>query len=272
MSRRQKRKWGVVDIVIPVHNAWDYLYECLEAIPDACGEYRYKVILVDNGSNKEDADRFYSSVAGAKVIRYRENRGFPYACNQGARQGVFDYILFLNSDCIMQPLSIQNMVDRFKQDEEGDLGVVGAKLLFPENPGEVDWGNHGKVQHVGMATNINSQFFHVLLGWSPDNPRVLAVDRVIAVTGAALMTPRSLFQKLGGFDEAFSPGSYEDVDYCFRVQSGNMNCVIEQTAVGKHYVGATSKTQGIGFPLERNHSLFLRKWEGKIPWSEHVHW
>lgn len=257
----------LLDIIIPVFGKFDLLQKCLDAIPEAAKGISYNIILIDNCSPiKEEADAFYSDLdKNIVLLRNKQNVGFPRACNQGASRRNSPLILFLNSDVILHPDAINNMV---KALDDPNVAVVGAKLLFSHGSPS---GPEGRVQHVGLATNIRGEWEHLFIGWRPDNPKVLKVRDVLAVTGAALMTRRNLFMQLGGFDEIYGAGTYEDVDYCLKIRLLSKSVIVEQSATGEHYTNASAREYGIGFPLIQNRSIFMARWMNQYPWSAWVY-
>lgn len=193
----------LLNIVIPVYNSFDYLGDCLDSIPDAAGDVDYFITIVDNGSDKDKADRFYKKyedMDNISIERFNRPLGFPRACNIGTKRKACPLIFFLNADVTLEPDSITELV---KTMDDPEVGVVGMKLLFSEG---TPHGPDGTVQHVGLTMNIQAKPFHLFLGWSSDNPRVNAMDDAWAVTGAALMTRRKIFNKVGGFEEKYGKG------------------------------------------------------------------
>ena len=275
-NQPQKPK-ELLNIVIAVYGRFDLLKRCLKSIPEAAGEISYNIILVDNNSpDQAEADIFYEQIKDNKnviLIRNKQNLGFPRACNLGARKGNAPLIFMLNSDVILEPLSIDKMV-RVLDDPK--IGVAGMKLIFPDDAGELRQNKYvrpnGKIQHVGLATNARGEFFHIFLGWSPDHPKVNKVREVYAVTGAALMTRRHLWERAKGFNENYGGGTYEDVHYCLQVRDMGYNVITEVNAQGTHYTNASSEKYGIGFPLEVNRLTFLSQWANKLNWTEGNHW
>lgn len=257
----------LVDIVIPVYNRFDLLERCLDAIPSATNGITYSITCVDNNSSLAERDKFYSSRKDIVLIQNKDNLGFPKACNQGASRGTAPLIFFLNSDVILEPESIEKLVTSM---DDSKVGVAGMLLKFPEyaeglNP---NIRPSGKVQHVGMETDIHGKWKHVLVGWSIDNPRVLERKECYAVTGAALMTRRSLWRKIGGFLEEYGLGTYEDTDYCLSVRDLGYNILVNTSSIGTHFTGATAESQRIPYPLEYNRFVFLKRWSQKLMWTE----
>ena len=272
MSRKRHRKkkllepQTLVDICIPVMGRFDLLGKCLDAIPSAVGDIIYRVYLFDNDSPREEANEFYSTLDGfIRVIRSKHNLGFPKACNRMANAGKSPLIFLLNSDVVLDTGSVDLLV---REMDNPKTGVVGMKLVFPDNPGELEPNRRpaGKIQHIGLTTNIRTEVIHAFMGWSHDHPRVMAQREVFAVTGAALMTRRNIWSRAKGFDEAYGGGTFEDVDFCCAVRDMGYNIVVEPKASAVHYTNATAEKYGIGFPLHQNQMIFMQRWGSKLTW------
>ena len=275
MTRKQKIK-TLIDIVIPVHGRFDLLEKCLDALPKAFGDILYTVYIFDNGSSKEEANKFYSfwlEYENIHVIRNQQNIGFPRACNQGAKRGNSPLIFFLNSDVILHEESGKELI---KELDNPKVGISGMKLIFPsEKDRDLAKLNPAirpaeRLQHIGLVADVKAQINHVFVGWEPNHRKVKAVHEVQFVTGAALLIRRNLFIKVGMFDEVYGHGTYEDVDLCMKVREIGYNIVVSQ-ATATHYTGATAEQIKQGFPLNKNHYLFIQKWRDEKkqlePWD-----
>jgi hypothetical protein len=129
------------------------------------------------------------------------------------------------------------------------IGIVGARLLYAD----------GSLQHAGLGLLPGpvSRWWHVLRR----QPGTLADANIardfLAVTGAALMIRRELFEELGGFDEGFVNG-WEDVDLCLRAWCAGARVHYEPRAVFDHLESATLGRQ---HNHERNERRFIERWE-----------
>lgn len=263
---------SLVSIIIPVYGRFDLLTQCLDAIPEAARNIKCEIILVDNNSpDKEEANRFYSSRDDFILIRNKENLGFPKACNQGAKKAIAPLLFMLNSDVILYKDAIDYLV---RDMDDPKIGVAGMLLLFPEYAEGLDHRIRpaGKVQHAGLDTNIHGNFIHTFIGWEADNPKVLAQRDCYAVTGAALMTRKRLYIENGGFNEEYGLGTHEDVDYCLTMKELGLNVIVDTKAIGTHYTSATAEFYKIGYPMDYNRIIFLKKWSSKLAWSEWRRW
>lgn len=251
MSRNRKHRVSrPVDVVIVTGGRWDYLRECLAALHDV------NVCLVDNASDAEERIQNNDLFRDVNSKRLQNPVGYAVANNEGAKMGNAPYILFLNDDCIVKEDTIGKMVETMNAN---NVGIVGAKLTFPStsaNPNRPA----GKVQHVGLTLNIRGDVIHPLIGWSPDNPKTCVTRDVWGVTGACLMIRRQLFNRVGGFDQDYGMGTYEDADLCLKARASGFRIVLNADACATHYAGATAEKKKVSFPIQHNAMLFKSKW------------
>lgn len=277
MGRKRSAKKKIrtlVDVIIPVYNRFDILKECLDSIPEAFGTVPYHIYIYDNGSNRLDADDFYDPLdkTNINITRSMTNLGFPKACNKAFRKGRSPLVFFLNSDVVLNPMSADKLVRAMDNPE---IGIAGMKLLFPteEQTAKAQLDVRGRLpqtlQHIGLVSGIRGDVYHVFSGWNPDHPKVNAVSSTpekdpMAITGAALMTRRGLFSKLGMFWEGYGTGTWEDVDYSLTVNEFGKRVIVVPEAIATHYTGATAAFYKIGFPMGENYQKFLLRWKGKL--------
>lgn len=257
---------ALVTVVIPVYNRFDMLEKCLLALPAAFSDsVKIEVVIVDNGSDKEIADRFYSGLHDVTIIRNRENTGFPHAVNQGAKRTRTPLIFLLNSDVVMDPGSGIKLVQKM---DDPTVGICGMKLVFPNNPTSDNPTTRpsGKLQHIGLSVNVRADVHHPFIGWDENHPKVMHQSVVWGVTGAALMVRRSIWNQTQGLWEGYGIGTYEDCDLCMSAREMGYNIHVVPTARGIHYTGASAEANKVMYPLQQNKMLFMQRWQQKIQW------
>ena len=280
-KRRPKRKQQIklpdLDIIIPVSGRPDLLAKCLESVQTTKGDLGINIILVDDqGPDQEALNELYGSLDGAsQVIRNPANLGFPRTVNTGLRTSTASLVLILNTDVELQPDALQMMIAEF---DEPAVGVVAPKLLFPPdstNPHRPA----GKLQHAGLAIDFQGRVIHPYVGWSADHPAVNNRRECQAVTGACLMTRRSVWQSVlrayqqagdpttGPFNEVYGRGTFEDIEYSFAARSLDYKVIYTPKAVAYHYVGASAEGSG-GYPLDRNYLIFKARCGTYLIWDE----
>lgn len=217
-----------VSIVIPVFNQAEMTEKCLFAIAENSGDDPdYGVIVVDNGSTDWTMYLLHAMEGDLQVLNNDHNEGFARACNKGGGAGgTGDYLLFLNNDTIPRPGWLRALVEL--ADSAADIGVVGAKLVYPDS---------GKIQHAGIVLNDGIPD-HVNRGVDGDDRRVNEVREFDMVTGACLLIRKTLFEDLGGFDTEFVNG-VEDVDLCLRARDLGFRVVYCPDSIVEHHEGVS---------------------------------
>jgi GT2 family glycosyltransferase len=265
----------LVDIIILVYGRFDLLRKCLDSIPAAFGDIPYQVVLWDNASPVDGKEEFYKEIGAGKDYKIhlsKDNLGYSAGNNQAFRRfGTSPLTMFLNSDVVLREGSGQALVRAL---DDPAVGIVGMKLIFPTESVGLDMRIRppGRLQHIGLSMNITGDPHHMFVSWRPDHPKVLKVQDVHAVTGAAFMTRSKLFRKVGGFFEGYGMGTFEDLDLCVSVREQGNRVIISQDAVGEHYTNASASTYGIGFPLMQNKQLFFSRWQHRAAWTDYLYY
>ncbi|WP_415209054.1 glycosyltransferase [Rudaea sp.] len=241
-------------IVIPVYNKIEYTVACLRSLAEHAADAAFEVIVVDDGSSDATPAQL-AQIAGIRALRNERNLGFIGSCNAGAAQARGEYVLFLNNDTVVTHRWLDALIACFA--EEPDAGLVGAKLVYPD----------GRLQEAGGIV------FRDGSGWNygrfddPNDPRYGYRREADYVSGAAIMLPRALFERLGGFDTRYAPAYYEDTDLAFAVRAAGKKVFYEPRAVVVHFEGVTSGTDTSG-GIKRyqvvNREKFLDKWKDAL--------
>lgn len=257
-----------LSIIIPFAGGGELLEDTVVSIQKAFSKGNREIIVVDNGSGLHKDNR----PKGVRWIKRKDMVGFAKACNLGAQRAKGEYLFFLNSDVILFEDSISLLIDHLEQQE--NVGIAGMRLLFPteemyQKYGLRPKGNADTVQHVGLSTSFAGELYHQFLNWKSDHPKVMAMYQVLAVTGATLMISREDFIALGGFNENYGLGTYEDVDLCMKMRSKLQKDVVVVTeSTGYHFVGSTVERKQVAFNLTGNKYYFMSMWLNKLPWTD----
>jgi GT2 family glycosyltransferase len=265
----------LVDIITPVHGAPTLVMGTISSILLHPTDIPWHWWIVDDFTPEEKGRallmQIYEETAKdprITVIGLQKNLGFAEANNAAAQQGSAPYILLLNSDVRVTNTWLQPMMEEMESNRKA--GVVGAKLLFfPEVHKPYRDGNDprpaGRVQHAGVAFNILRQPFHIHIAWSKDNPRLNNRESLQAVTGAALLTRRELWEKIGGLNPVYTQGNFEDIEYCLLVKSLGYEVIYRPDAAIYHYAGGS----GNSLTAMRNAQIFLMRCGHMVTPDEH---
>ncbi|MFQ3640576.1 MAG: glycosyltransferase family 2 protein [Chloracidobacterium sp.] len=177
-----------------------------------------EVVLVDNGSREAETLRLFDALradARVRVIAYDAPFNFSAINNLAASEATGSVFVLLNNDVqVMRPDWLTELI---RLAMRPDVGVVGARLLYPDDT----------IQHAGVVLGIRGVAGHVhqrtprLARSVPSNVQLIwneVVREVSAVTGACLALRREVFEAVGGLDAENLPVAFNDVDLCLRVR------------------------------------------------------
>ena len=246
-----------VTIVIPTRDRLHLLQECVELL-DETVDWRYvKLLIVDDHSRDTDAVRYLEAIQRRNdllctVVRPTDRSApfnYSHLVNLALPHLDTPLVLHLNNDVnALERGWLEEMVGWFTQP---DVGVVGAKLVYPDktlNHTGIVIGPHG-----GLA---DTPYAKVAEQAVPDVVWHSAAREVSAVTGACLLTRTDLYRQLGGFDERELGVAFNDVDYCLRVRAAGRRVIYTPQAKLMHWGSAT---RGVTFD-EAEHIAFLRRY------------
>ena len=239
-------------IIICYYNNFKETYLCLESILKNITDVNYEVILVDDYSNENQ--EFSSCLHNIKIIRNEKNLGFLLSCNLGALSASGEYLVFLNNDTQVDKNWLHASLSLLKNK---NIGAVGSKLLYP----------NGNLQEAGGIIWNDASGCNYGKGDDPALPEYNYVREVDYCSGASLITPKTVFNELGGFSEEFEPAYYEDTDYCFRLKSSGFKVFYQPDSVVYHYEGlscGTNLNEGVKKYQTKNASFFREKWKHQL--------
>ena len=223
-----------VSIVVPNRNAFAVLETCVRGVLDGTSYPNRELVVVDNGSTDADVLALYAGLERerrGRVVPFDRPFNFSAACNAGAAAATGDLLLFLNNDIeVIDPAWLEEMV-RWAQ--RPGIGVVGAQLLYPDR----------LIQHAGVVFGLGL-VGHVFARAAEGTDGVFGSSswyrNYLAVTGACQMLPRTVFDRLGGFDERLRI-SFSDVILCLEAWRAGYRVVYTPHARLVHHESFTRK-------------------------------
>jgi GT2 family glycosyltransferase/glycosyltransferase involved in cell wall biosynthesis len=246
----------LVSVIIPVHNQWPVTARCLAMLRRYPGDTPLEVLVVDDASDDE-TPQCLARCRNLRVARNERNLGFVRASNLGAANAQGDYLVLLNNDTQVQAGWLDGLLATFRQ--RPDAGLVGSRLIYPD----------GRQQEAGaIVFNDGSAWNYGHLD-DPYKPQYSYVREPDYVSGAALAIRRDLFERLGGFDEHFAPGYYEDADLAFRVRAAGYRVYYQPLSRVVHFEGVSAGTdENTGTGMKRfqaiNRQKFLDRWRNEL--------
>ena len=217
----------VAIIVLSFNNTF-FIQRCIESIYTNCNMDSILLIIFDNGST--DGTEHWLSEWGndhdeALVILNDENLGFSGGNNAACQYVPEGYdIFYLNNDTRMPANALFWL--RMGLYESENIGAVGAM----QNYAYAD-------QLEEVSFNIPEQY--VEYGAKHNVPMDDALEEQTKLCGFAMLVKRAIYDEIGGFDEAFNPGFFEDDDLSFRIRKlGYKICVCHNSYI--YHAGSQS--------------------------------
>jgi len=214
-----------VSVLLVLFHRAELTLQCLQALRQS-REVTLEIIIVDNGSTdptREMLDR----LRGVRILLNEENRGFTRAANQAAGSARGEYLLFLNNDTEVLPSAIRSAVARLRGTP--GAGAVGGRIV----------GLDGRLQEAGSIVWRNATTEGYGRGDDPLSGAYRFPREVDYCSGVFLLTPREIFERLGGFDLRFTPAYYEESDYCFRLRREGLRVIYDPGSVVIHHEAAS---------------------------------
>lgn len=230
-----------VSVCIVSWNVKDLLRDCLNSLRAQAGNVRYETIVVDNDSRDGSAEMVRREFPWVKLIEPGANLGFGRANNVAYQHSRGRWVLLLNPDTVVLDRAIETLV-KFA-DEHPEAGAVGGRTLKADLSLERSccWGSPGvwplicKSLGLHLVFRKSRVFNREAMDWWPRN----TVRDVDVITGCCLMIRREIYEKTGGFDEAFFMYA-EEVDLCWRIRKMGWKLMFCPQAQIIHLVGASA--------------------------------
>ena len=240
----------LVSILIPNKDQKESLELCIRSIREKTGYENYEIVIIENNSTTQEIFDFYEELKKDKSIRVVTwEREFNYSAinNFGVQHAKGELLLFLNNDVeVLTEDWMEQLVGNCLRPE---VGITGVKLLYPD----------GTIQHAGTVIGIGGVAGHMFVNMPGERSGYMHKASLqmnySAVTAACMMMKRSVFEKIGGFEEELSV-AFNDVDLCLRTGQAGYLVVYNPYVELYHY---ESKSRGTEDSEEK-----VRRFQGEI--------
>ncbi|PRP54608.1 polypeptide N-acetylgalactosaminyltransferase [Bacillus halotolerans] len=238
-------------LIVLTYNQLALTKQCLESIWTHTDDGCIEVIVVDNGSHDGTQD-YLKQIPSIKAIFNETNEGFAKACNQGLEAASGDNVLFLNNDTVVTSHWLEPMIKLLYQDDK--TGMVGPVSNYVSGPQQI-------------SVDYNS-----LEGIEAFSRRHCMQQRgksrsVLRLVGFCLLVKKEVLDKIGGFDERFEGGSFEDDDLCLRALQAGYQLKIALDSFVHHHGHATfsgNPDLSISRLYQVNRQTFIDKWKHDV--------
>jgi GT2 family glycosyltransferase len=257
-----------LSIIIVNYNTKELLIDCVESIDANTKGLNYEIVIVDNASDEKVSKSWFGPKLHIKIVTHTENKGFGIANNAGLEKAEGNYILFLNSDTLIHDNVLPEMVSWIKQHKR--VGVVSCALKNSDGTLQGSGGYFPTLSKVFawmlfledipfLDTFIKP--FHPVHGQSFFYSGMKQFEKKREqdwVTGAFMLIPRVVLDKVGAFDPDYFMYT-EEVDLCYRIKMAGYSIYYVPDWSITH-LGSASSTRE--FPLLQEYKsvkLFYKK-------------
>lgn len=252
-----------VSVIVLTYNNWEYTQACLRSL-DASGEYPdLEIIVVDNASTDGSTERLTAWRDQAappgqrrRLILNADNLGFAAGNNIGLQAATGDVLVLLNNDTYVTPGWIRTLCAHFRTSP--GLGLLG--------PVTNNIGNEAKIEiaYADMAEMVEQASRYTLAHPGQRHPMQTVAFFCVAM-------PRRVYESVGGLDECYGVGFFEDDDYCRRVEQAGWTIACADDVFVHHHLSASFNALGSDTKqqlFERNKALYEERWG---TWEPHTY-
>ena len=283
----------LVSIITAVHNQLDYTQKCLESIFTHTN-IPFELIVVDNGSTdgtgdylnalkdgrmqvggwrlrvdqegkvtgrrertvqNEDPNR-WGKVQGdlvctsMRVICNDKNLGFCVGNNQGIALAQGDYLLLLNNDTVVTPGWLNRLIAAAERKPE--IGIAGPMSNYVDGAQRLKEIGYDPCS-LGGLDQFAQAFAEAHAGQR---------EPIWRSVGFCMLIKRAVVETIGGLDERYGVGHFEDEDFCLRAALAGFRACIAKDCFIHHFGNRTFKETRIDYDanLNRNWDIFKKKW------------
>lgn len=256
-----------VSVVIPLYRVYEFLRVQVAAFAADrwFAEKAELIYVLDSPEHEGEVAHLLGGLFLAyglpmQLVVMGRNGGFSAACNAGAAASRGQALALVNSDVIPDSEGwLPALLQRIEPHRR--TGAVGPKLLYDD----------GSLQHAGLFFKRDSKGIwlnHHYFKGMPSQYAPANVERPVpGVTGACIVMPRALFMEIGGFDDGYVIGDYEDSDLCLKIARAGLG-IVYVPSVQLYHLERQSISKSLdytrGVASQHNSWLQTKRWDAQI--------
>lgn len=246
---------AAIAAIVVSHESASTLEGCLQRLRAAREVVEIRVI--DNASLDGTLDIIQRHAAQDPRVRFignPDNPGFAVGCNQGARESTAPWLAFVNPDLMVEADTLARL--RAHALSVGSDALLGVDLV--DEAGVRDEAARRRDPDFGAMLRAPGHASKLAVSIRDDQ----ALQPVQAISGALMLMPRALFDRLGGFDEDYRLHA-EDLDLCRRAREAGAFVGVANDIRVLHVRGVSSRARPVFVEWHKHRGLwrYFRKFE-----------
>lgn len=259
-----------ISIIIASYNTASIIKECILSVIKYSKNINFEIIVVDNASTDnsiQELKLLQNKYSFIKLIKLKKNYGFGRANNVGAKTAKGEHLLFLNSDTLFISNVLQDFFGYYQKNP--DYGVYSCQLLNKDRSIQPSCGFFPKISNlIAWQFFLDDlpfigSFFHPIHPHEPGfsfwtkffNLPKKTISHTMNlhpdwVTGAFMILPKKVFEKLNGFDKKIFMYT-EEMELAYRISKIGLKTFLNSSshlihlggASGGSYLALTSEIQ-----------------------------
>lgn len=235
------------DVVIPVYNSPEWVKLCAYSLMrNTDDKVLNKVYLINDCSNEITTNllnNLKEKYKKIEVINNEKNLGFVKSTNKGMKMSKADYVLLLNTDCIVSKNTITKLIKHIEKDNE-----IGLICPIASNAANISLPMYEGYTYMQMDKLLEQNFSGECFD-------------ACTVVGNCLLITRKCIEKIGYLDEIYGMGYGEETDYQFKAMENGFKAKVAIDTYVFHKAevsfGTSKKKQE---RLEKNRKIFFDRW------------
>ena len=193
-----------VSFITICYNGFKDTCELIESLQDKIHSVSYEIIVVDNASHENEAEKIQALYPAVITIRSDINKGFSGGNNIGIRVAKGSYLFLINNDTYIESDNISYLIERLESRPE--IGGVSPKIRFAFPPRNIQFAGYTPLTSITLRNEG--------IGFGcPDNGSFDTPQTTPYLHGAAMLVKREVVEKAGMMPEIFFL-YYEELDWC----------------------------------------------------------
>lgn len=242
-----------IAVIVVNYNGLIDSIECLDSLKKIKCPDEINIVFVDNASESDEARIIKEKYPYITVIKSNINGGFAAGSNLGIKYAIiegYEYIMLLNNDTVVAPDMIEYLIQNCNDD------AIAVPKMYYHSASEHIWYGGGNINRwTGNAIHFSMN--------QKDNPNKIEIQKCSFATGCCMMIKRTVFDKIGIFDETYFMYC-EDTEFCLRMAKFGIEINYVPTAKLWHKVSKSTGGNNSSFNtyyMTRNRLNYIKQYK-----------